>query len=123
MLRSVRPSRSTKPVTLSWAAACLRSATLGSTGGVAGAGPAAPGNVGVVVPLAPGAAVAPAVELTRSARTYRPGVDIVEDAQELRRWRLYTYAGDIIEHRNITWSVMFGDALNRAGLKVKGLTK
>ena len=31
-----------------------------------------------------GVAVAPAVELTRSARTFRPGVDIVEDTQELR---------------------------------------
>jgi hypothetical protein len=43
--------------------------------------------------------------------------------EELRRWRLYTYAGDIIEHRNITWSVMFGDALMRSGLRIKGLTK
>ena len=43
--------------------------------------------------------------------------------EELRRWRLYTYAGDIIEHRNMTWSLMFGDALNRAGLRIKGLTK
>ena len=43
--------------------------------------------------------------------------------EELRRWRLYTYAGDIIEHRNMVWMKMFQDALTVAGLKVKGLTK
>jgi hypothetical protein len=43
--------------------------------------------------------------------------------EELRRWRLYTYAGDIIEHRNMLWMKMFQDALTVAGLKVKGFTR
>jgi hypothetical protein len=43
--------------------------------------------------------------------------------EELRRWRLYTYAGDIIEHRNMVWMKMFQDALTVAGLKVKGFTR
>jgi hypothetical protein len=38
-------------------------------------------------------------------------------------WSAYWQSGAIIDRRNINWTNAFSNALSRAGLKVKGLTK